>query len=304
MTGFDYETRIAPAALIAAGCTDVFRYVTDPSWPKSIGAVEYAELVASGRRVWLNDETSADFMLGGYNAGVQQAQVSRARATALGVDRIPATAWWNPKLIAYSLDIQASPAQIAIALDFLHGAADADGRENVAAYGEYDFVKAALDAGFYGWDTTAWSRGQKDPRAFAWQTGRQLVVGGVQVDVNDMNPVAFGGPTASGGSDVNLSDSLGPISAGMAALVPDDGTEGMGAGATYTVAAALTGTAERTAETLILVKQLIARAVPAAPVVDVVALAAALAPHLTAGATPDEVAAAVVKHLGADLANG
>lgn len=41
-----------------------------------------------------------------------------------------------------------------------------------------------------------------------------------------------------------------------------------------------------------------------APVVDVDALAAALAPKLTAGATADELAHAVVMHLGADLAAG
>jgi len=48
--------------------------------------------------------------------------------------------------------------------------------------------------------------------------------------------------------------------------------------------------------------QLLAR--PAAPVVDVQALAAALAPLLTAGATADEVAAAVAAHFAADLAKG
>lgn len=41
---------------------------------------------------------------------------------------------------------------------------------------------------------------------------------------------------------------------------------------------------------------------PPAPVVDVDALAAAIAPHLTAGATPDQIAHAVVMHLGSVLA--
>jgi len=40
------------------------------------------------------------------------------------------------------------------------------------------------------------------------------------------------------------------------------------------------------------------------PAVDVNALAAALAPHLTAGATADEIAAAVVAHLATTLAKG
>lgn len=42
----------------------------------------------------------------------------------------------------------------------------------------------------------------------------------------------------------------------------------------------------------------------ASPVIDVNALAAALAPHLANGATPDQIAVAVVQHLGADLAKG
>ena len=42
---------------------------------------------------------------------------------------------------------------------------------------------------------------------------------------------------------------------------------------------------------------------PPAPV-DVAALADALAPHLAAGATADQLAQAVARHLGADLANG
>lgn len=67
--------------------------------------------------------------------------------------------------------------------------------------------------------------------------------------------IAGAAPT-HGGTDMNLNDILGPVSAGMAALVPDDGTEGLGEGATYTVGAALMGITERTAEILILVKEM------------------------------------------------
>jgi Glycosyl hydrolases family 25 len=40
------------------------------------------------------------------------------------------------------------------------------------------------------------------------------------------------------------------------------------------------------------------------PAIDVAALAAALAPHLAAGATPDQLAEAVVEHLGTTLSKG
>lgn len=49
--------------------------------------------------------------------------------------------------------------------------------------------------------------------------------------------------------------------------------------------------------------QLLTRQVPA-PTIDVNALAAALAPHLAAGATADQLAEAVVQHLAATLAKG
>lgn len=45
----------------------------------------------------------------------------------------------------------------------------------------------------------------------------------------------------------------------------------------------------------------LAARIGAPPAIDVNALAAALAPHLTAGATADEVAQAVVEHFGAQL---
>jgi hypothetical protein len=73
----------------------------------------------------------------------------------------------------------------------------------VGCYGGLRAVAAAMDAGFGGWQTVAWSGGRWDPRAVARQTGRQLIVGGVQVDENVIINLAalgaWGGPTASTG---------------------------------------------------------------------------------------------------------
>lgn len=183
--GLDYSARIPAQTLLDAGFHVVFRYVTSPNWPKSLTIEEYGELTAAGIVVILNDETTADFMLGGYAAGVVQAQTSRARANVLGAS--------PDAIIFYSLDIGATPDQVSIALDFLHGALDAEGGQHnrVGAYGEYAFVKAAASAGFPTWGTVAWSQGQRDPRAIGWQTGTQQQVGGVTVDVNDLNPSVF-----------------------------------------------------------------------------------------------------------------
>jgi len=112
------------------------------------------------------------------------------------------------------------------------------------------------------------------------------------------------GTVSQGASDVNLTDKLGPVSAGMAALTPDAAAEGLGQGSEFSVGAALLGMTVRQAETLILIKR-IADAVSHPQVtIDEAALAAHLAPLLAAGPTADQVAQAVVAHLGASLQNG
>jgi hypothetical protein len=143
-----------------------------------------------------------------------------------------------------------------------------------------------------------------------YQYTNQAADGGQALDYNAFKGTAadfaalLGGTTSTGGPDVNLTDKLGPISDGMAAIAPDAVAEGLGAGASFTVGAALLGTTVRQAESLILLKR-IAAAVGRPPTVDVVALADALgpllhpttdvpalvdalAPHLTG--TPDAVA--------------
>lgn len=185
LLGFDYSTPIPASFVKATGTAWVSRYVTRPDWPKSLSAGEYADLTSAGIHVLLNFETTADFMLAGYLAGQSCARAARGYARACGAP--------DNALIVYSLDVQVPLAGLQPALDFLAGAASVDGKANVGAYGEYDFVKAALDLGYQAWGTVAWSAGQRDPRALAWQTGAQTAVDGVTVDLNDLNPSIFGG---------------------------------------------------------------------------------------------------------------
>lgn len=186
-TALDYSSAISGADLAAATVDGlykidtVFRYITDPSWPKSLQADEYADLIAHGFRVFLLDEGTADYMVNGSYAGFAggrvRAQQRRARANEIGAT--------GP--IFYSLDIGATTAQIDVALEFLAGAHSAD-PGGVGAYGEYAFVKAAADSGYPTFGTVAWSGGQRDPRAIAWQLARQITVAGVTCDVDDLNP--------------------------------------------------------------------------------------------------------------------
>lgn len=198
MIGFDYTDRIDPAALVAADCAVVFRYLSNPGWPKNLTGAEARELLVSGRKIVLNYETTATFMLGGYSAGVTCARSARQQANQLGA---PPTA-----KIFYSADFDASSSQVSILMDFLRGAASVDGAALVGLYGGLRAVQAAASAGYATWQTIAWSGGQWDSRAAARQTGEQRIIGGREVDVNQIINLAalgaWGGPTL--GDDVAL----------------------------------------------------------------------------------------------------
>lgn len=190
MIGFDYTDRIAPAALKAAGCSVVFRYLSNPGWQKNLTAAEARELLAAGIPIVLNYETNATFMLGGYSAGQECARSARAQANALGAP--PTTR------IYYSADFDVTAAQTSIVMAFLKGAASVDGAAEVDEYGGLRLAQAAAAAGMRPWQTIAWSGGVWDPHDVARQTGEQRTVGGVVVDVNEIEDLtalgAWGGP--------------------------------------------------------------------------------------------------------------
>lgn len=300
MIGFDYTERIAPAALKAAGCAVVSRYLSQPGWPKNLTAPEAQELRAAGIPILLNYETDATFMLGGYAAGVTCARSARQQATALGAP--------NSTRIYYSADFDASPSQTSIVIAFLNGAASVDGASNVGVYGGLGVVQSAASVGYATWQTIAWSNGQWDSRALMRQTGTEQNVGGVQVDVNQVMNLgglaAWGATTTptpnTGGTVPAIPPSIGqkwPEIAGQFVGSYDDSNAIIWADAGAR-AAALYAQQARDA-----VNALAAR-IGAPPAIDVNALAAALAPHLSAGATADQLAAAVMHHLSADAANG
>ena len=310
MIGFDYTERIDPAALKAAGCSVVFRYLSNPGWPKNLTKAEADELLAAGIPIVLNYETSATFMLGGYAAGQACARSARAQATALGA---PATT-----RIYYSADFDVTAAQTSIVMAFLQGAASVDGAAEVDEYGGLRLAQAAAAAGMRPWQTVAWSGGVWDPHDVARQTGVQRTVGGVVVvDVNEIEDLAalgaWGGPT-SGGPDVNLTDTV-TVSSGFAARYSSAANpiDGFTAGANISVGTLLEGSAIRAVnnEHLLVstnakLDQLLAR--PTAQPVDIAALEAAIAAqlsHLTGNvdvpALAADLAPAIVAHLGLEV---
>lgn len=215
----DYTGRISGAVLRSQGYLDVFRYLGDPNvWPKVMVQNEVNDLRANGIRIHLNYEQTADFMLGGYAKGQSFAREARKWASILGFS--------NREPIIYSADKQLTPTQVNIALDFLDGAANADGGpDNVGVYGQYDLLKRAIDRGYIGWQTnaSAWSNGQVESRAIAWQHG-QIYVNGVECDLNIMNEsLIHGGNTVSGQIPQSIRDKW-PSIAGQFTGTYDDST--------------------------------------------------------------------------------
>jgi hypothetical protein len=195
----DYTTRIAPAALTAAGVTICCRYL---SWlhfwsgtthtginPKIIQKAEYDELTAAGLTVILNWEYDAQDWLSGSSGGVTHAVEAVQQARALGY---PAGA-----PIVGSADFNMSRAQW-----------DSAGKAYASAFVQ-TLTAAGYRAGVYGpWDVLAWCAAEVPGFSVFWQAGmstswsggrnanpwpgahlRQrayLTVGGVQGDRNDI----------------------------------------------------------------------------------------------------------------------
>lgn len=98
------------------------------------------------------------------------------------------------------------------------------------------------------------------------------------------------------GIEVNLTDTV-TVSGGFAARYPLTAPDGFTAGAAVPVSVLLEGAAIRAVNNEHLLQQVLAKVGAPAPV-DVVALAAALEPHLNDPANSEAIAVAVVNHLG------
>jgi len=311
--GYDYTARIAPAALKAANCAVVFRYTMPqtPYWVKALRNAEAQELLAAGIPIVSNFESSANREGGGAQAGHDDAVTLLGDWHVLGAP--PGLIGW------FSADWDVQPDEVPAVLAYLNAAASVlGGKKYVGCYGGLRAVKAAADAGFGIWQTVAWSGGQWDPRAVARQTGRQLIVGGVQVDENVIINLAalgaWGGPASTptpGG------DTVGTIPASIGQFYPEIAGQFPG-GQTFdndtaliwadggARAAALYAKQGRDAIIALAAKQsgqpldvaaLAAQLGPLLhPTTDVDALVNALAPHVGAP-DPAAFAAALVTHI-------
>ena len=174
----DYSlARPDPAAIAAAGYVGVMRYVAPAQdAPKVIYAPEYAALRAAGLQVGLNWEWYADRAREGAASGTADAQEALRQANALGYGGA----------IYFSVDYDAPPADQPAINAYFQACAQVIGLARLGCYAGYWPLSRLFDAGLiiYGWQTIAWSGGNRESRAHLYQTAQTAFNNGA--DVNDV----------------------------------------------------------------------------------------------------------------------
>ena len=190
LLGLDYADGLpGGAAIAAAGYGFVCRYLTDggPDLPdKLVTAAEYDDLQAQGIAIVVTWETTPTRMLGGYSAGSDDALIADQTALALGHP--------GDRPVYFSCDFDAAPTDQAAIDSYLTGVADVISLDRTGVYGSYYVVQRCFDnktAG-WAWQTSAWSGGQREPRAHLYQRTGTVTVGGVNCDVNEALQADFG----------------------------------------------------------------------------------------------------------------
>lgn len=173
--GFSFDKPSAPE-LVAARAAFALRYVGgDPA--KTLNAAEFTALSAAHIPLVLVHETTAEWMLGGFDAGVNGAHLARADMAMAGV---PLTV---PIFAAADFDVQ--PAQVDDVMAAASGFDSVLGHTRTGVYGGLRIAQAAADAGYRVYQANAWSGPEGsfawDPRAVLRQTGKREI-GGLTVD--------------------------------------------------------------------------------------------------------------------------
>ncbi len=185
----DYSfARPDPAAIKAAGYVGVLRYVAplgrqsgnafggaDDS-AKVIFAAEYNALRSAGLQVALNWEWYAARAKEGAAAGTADAQEALRQANTLNYRGC----------IYFSVDYDAPESDQPAINAYFEAAAQVIGLARLGAYAGYWPLKRLFDAGLisFGWQTLAWSGGNREGRAHLYQNGATAFNNGA--DVNDV----------------------------------------------------------------------------------------------------------------------
>jgi hypothetical protein len=181
------------AQLKSLGVVGVLRYlspVDQNTHGKILFAAERDQILHSGLDLCLNFEWYAGRCLEGGPAGTADGTTGLTQGKSLGYPQ--------GKCIYYSHDTGQYNWQAIfdyyIALRKAHA-----GYYRLGAYGSAELIQRLHAAGLidHGWQTLAWSGGQRDPWAAIYQTGQQILGG--SADINEVTSTDIGswldGPT-------------------------------------------------------------------------------------------------------------
>src|SRR5215470_1232840 len=176
----DYSfARLSPAQVHSLGAVAVCRYltvVTPDSAGKLLTRGEAERLSAAGIGIVSAFEFGAQDAMGGHGQGKEYATLAHEQHTAAGgpsgrpiyfaVDfDTPDFASHLPNTPEHAL------AKLGPIAEYFRGCNDALGTHLTGAYGGFWVIKRLFEANLisFGWQTVAWSGGQRHPRAALYQ---------------------------------------------------------------------------------------------------------------------------------------
>lgn len=173
----DYSwARPGVANIKNAGYIGVMRYLSYDNTGKTVSRAEADEIRGAGLKLGLVWENAANRVKGGAAAGASDAQEALRQANALG----------HTGVIYFAIDYDAPESDQQAINDYFQACATVIGKDRLGCYAGYWPLKRLFDAGIitYGWQTVAWSGGNRESRAHLYQNGGQVFSGGA--DVNDV----------------------------------------------------------------------------------------------------------------------
>lgn len=165
-------------AVRAEGVVGVIRYLApddDANRGKVLFPPERDLILGHGLDLVLNWEWYSARALEGNPAGVADGQAARAQAEALGY----------PHGCAVFFSVDCDTQNMGAVDAYFDGVRSGlGGVYRVGVYGSFDVVRHVLGVGRadFGWQTVAWSNGQRDPGAVVYQDGVMLFGGGADED--------------------------------------------------------------------------------------------------------------------------
>jgi hypothetical protein len=187
----------SPAAIKRAGHSGAIRYLRKrgTSGVRPVTAAERQGFEQHNLDLALVYQAIATtFITGGSTPNITQARANGVADAQWALEQARAVGIPNPRCIYFAADqdIELSREMPAVKA-YLSGAASVLGVGRVGIYGEYDVLEQCIpEYARWGWQTAAWSRGQRSAKRHLFQRVGQVTVDGILVDINDVHRPDFG----------------------------------------------------------------------------------------------------------------